>query len=492
MTVSAAIGWAIVHSLWQGALAAVLMSAAMIVTRSARVRYSSGCALLLALATSFTCTLIHLLPDFGTSGITAWKPMLMPWRDVAGQVGRAEGFFDFDAFVRWLAPLWIVGVCAFYIRLGAGWIAVLRMRTQCNFPAPENWKTVVNRLAAEMRIRRTVELLESALAEVPVVIGHFRPVVLVPLGFLTGLAPDQVEMILLHEFAHISRWDYLANLCQRVVEGLLFYHPAVWWISRVVRRERENCCDDRVVQLRPDTSMYVQALTTLEQSRVEQRWPGREAALAATGGDLMRRVKRLLYPRLGGTEGVPALTALFVMVGLAVGVPVWHLHATPVQEKGTSSWQKWLNEDVVYIIDDQEKDAFERLTTDEERARFIEQFWERRNPTPGSTENKFKEEIYRRIAYANNHWVEGKPGWKSDRGRIYIKFGPPDEIDSHPAGGNYERPESEGGGTVVTYPFEQWRYSKFEDVGSLTVEFVDTDGSGHLRMTLDPKAKYKK
>ncbi len=116
------------------------------------------------------------------------------------------------------------------------------------------------------------------------VLGHIRPVVLVPLGFLAGLPPEHVEAILLHELAHIRRSDYLVNVGQRLVEGLLFYHPAVWWISHVIRAERENCCDDLVVNLRGDAHSYAVALTTLEQNRLEQRWPTGEPAVAATGG----------------------------------------------------------------------------------------------------------------------------------------------------------------------------------------------------------------
>src|SRR3982750_1895750 len=128
-------------------------------------------------------------------------------------------------------------------------------------------------------------------------------------------------------------------------------------------------------------------------------------------------------------------------------------------------YRKWLNEDVAYIITDEEKSAFKRLQTDEEREQFIEQFWLRRDPTPDSIENEFKEEHYRRIAYANERYASGIPGWKTDRGRIYITFGPPAEIESHPSGGSYERPIEEGGGTTSTYPFEKWRYRYIEGIG---------------------------
>jgi len=153
-------------------------------------------------------------------------------------------------------------------------------------------------------------------------------------------------------------------------------------------------------------------------------------------------------------------------------------------------YRKWLNEDVSYIITDEERAAFKRLQTDEEREQFIESFWMRRDPTPDTIENEFKEEHYRRIAYANEHYASGIPGWKSDRGRIYITFGPADEIESHPSGGSYERPPEEGGGTTSTFPFETWRYRYIEDIGTnIIIEFVDPTMSGEYRMTSDPSEK---
>lgn len=153
-------------------------------------------------------------------------------------------------------------------------------------------------------------------------------------------------------------------------------------------------------------------------------------------------------------------------------------------------YRKWLNEDVAYIITDDERAAFKRLQTDEEREQFIEQFWLRRDPTPDTAENEMKEEHYRRIAYANERYASGIPGWKTDRGRIYITFGPPDENESHPSGGSYERPMEEGGGQTSTYPFEIWRYRWIEGVGSdILIEFVDPTMTGEYRMTMDPSEK---
>jgi GWxTD domain-containing protein len=153
-------------------------------------------------------------------------------------------------------------------------------------------------------------------------------------------------------------------------------------------------------------------------------------------------------------------------------------------------YRKWMNEDVAYIITDEERKAFKRLSTDDERENFIEAFWLRRDPTPDTEENEYKEEHYRRIAYANDHFASGIPGWKTDRGRIYIVYGPPDEIDDHSSGGTYDRPIEEGGGTTSTFPFVDWTYRYIAGVGSnIKIEFVDPSMSGEFRMTMDPSEK---
>jgi GWxTD domain-containing protein len=153
-------------------------------------------------------------------------------------------------------------------------------------------------------------------------------------------------------------------------------------------------------------------------------------------------------------------------------------------------YRKWLNEDVVYIITNEERDAFKKLQTDEERDQFIEQFWLRRDPTPDTTENEYKEEHYRRIAYANEQFASGIPGWRTDRGRFYIMYGPPDERETHPTGGEWERPMDQGGGSTTTYPWEMWRYRYLEGVGTnIEIEFVDPTGTGEYHYTNDPSEK---
>jgi GWxTD domain-containing protein len=428
--------------------------------------------------------------------------------------------------LAWLGPFWFAGVAFFYARAMAGWIAVERLRRRGVCTVPPGWQARLNELAARMRLTRPVALLESCLTDTPVLIGYLRPVVLLPLGCLTGLSAGQVECILLHELAHIRRHDYLVNLLESVVEGLLFYHPAVWWVSRVVRAERENCCDDRVVEIMGDARAYAATLAVLE----ERRSLGPQAALAATGGSLIERIRRLTTePRRAHASAAPAVSAGIMLVLFAAALAAWpekapaphRAHATPpvtgaamqlaapkpqdgrlalqaaieapyrqaqpltdaerrAQEKAlrqelATPYRKWLNEDVAYIITGEERAAFVRLQTDEERERFIENFWLRRDPTPGTVENEFKEEHYRRIAYANEHFAAGIPGWRTDRGRIYIMYGPPDEIEDR---------------SQAAPPSQVWRYRYIKGVGAdVVIEFVDPTGSGEFHMTMDPSEK---
>src|SRR5437763_10677305 len=153
-------------------------------------------------------------------------------------------------------------------------------------------------------------------------------------------------------------------------------------------------------------------------------------------------------------------------------------------------YTKWMDEDVRWIITDEERSAFKQLSNNEERDQFIEQFWLRRDPSPDTPENEYKEEHYRRIAYANEHFAAGIPGWRTDRGRMYVMYGKPDSIDAHPAGGPDMRPAEEGGGQTTTYPFEIWRYRYLEGIGQeIEIEFVDPGGCGEYHMTLDRSQK---
>jgi GWxTD domain-containing protein len=521
-----ALGRTLAHFVWEGAAIAALLAAILYVggVRSSRTRYALAVAALLTMVASFGVTLVLCTPRQ-----TAVVRVVQPPRGFASPALWAELSAPRELGAgAWIVPLWMAGVLICYARIFLAWLGALRLRRRGVCAAPEIWQARLNELAARLKLSRPVVLLESCLAEVPVVIGWFRPVILAPLGLLAGLSESQVEAILVHELAHIRRYDYALNLLQGFVEGLLFYHPAVWWISHVVRAEREHCCDDVVMTYCPDARAYAAALAMLERNRPVYG----EAVLAATGGSLMKRIHRLLNgPKPANRTVAPALAVgllLIAVAGSIQAVSASRLAAAPVpvttpsapgamhvvapvpaaapaspvpapaavpQDKKESTgdgstdlpkaYRNWLHEDVAYIITKKERDDFLALKTDADRDHFIEEFWLKRDPTPGTPENEYKEEHYRRIAFVNEHFGTGIPGWKTDRGRIYIIYGPPDELDPHPNGG-YVRPAAEGGGTV-DYPVELWRYRWIDGVGwNVILEFDDPDRNGELRMSKDP------
>jgi len=411
----------------------------------------------------------------------------------------APWYVNLEPAVPWVAPFWFGGVLFIYLRALASCLAVRRMRYRGICVTEQRWQTELTRLGGLLRVSPPVRLLESSLAEVPLVLGHFRPLILIPAGLLAGLPARQIEAILLHELAHIRRHDYLINVLQRLAEGLLFYHPAAWWISGVMRSERENCCDDIVVKVTGNARDYAETLAALEQNR----FGGRQPAIAMTGGPLMKRIHRLLYPHAQSTAGAPLLAAAALLTVGVVSVAAWQAgsplrmaaneqsgqeakRAAEEEAKaketipaGLEAYAKWMHQDVVYIIDDAERTAFRNLQTNAERDKFIEQFWERRNPTPGSPSNAFKTEHYRRLAFANQRFgtVSGVPGWQTDRGHMYIVYGAPDEIDAHP------KDEGGAGKPAVEY----WTYRHVEGVGdNASFTFVDRTGRGDYHLAPGP------
>ena len=193
-------------------------------------------------------------------------------------------------FLPWVVMVWLVGALVFWVRLAGGWVVAARMRSMLVRRAPPEWQQTLSKLGARIGLSRPVQLLVSALVQVPTVVGWLRPVVLVPVGALGGLPAEHLEALLLHELAHIRRHDYLVNMLQSVAEALLFYHPAVWWVSGHIRAERELCCDDVAVSVRGDALTYARALAELESYRPAHLG----AAIAANGGSLSDRIARLL------------------------------------------------------------------------------------------------------------------------------------------------------------------------------------------------------
>jgi GWxTD domain-containing protein len=468
-----AIGLAILHSIWESAVLAALLGFVLLAFRSARIRYVAGCAATASAVFAFAITLLHFLP-VGIGSSPGFKPTIFTWNLPGGGAGGGPWYSNLDGLVPWCAPMWFAGVLLIYLRALGGCLFVQKLRRHGVCAVPEAWETELARLAARLRVKRSVQVLQSSLAAFPMVLGHFRPIILIPASVLSGFSPAQIETILLHELAHIRRHDYLVNIFQRLVEGLLFYHPAIWWISSVVRAERENCCDDMVVSLTGDAHEYALTLGALEQSRFSDR----VNAVAITGGSLMKRIHRLLYPERQNSTWAAFLAAAVLLTAGAISLNAWGSKA-PIESQAADHAQiqsdryaKWLSEDVVYIIDDAERGTFQSLTSDAERDKFIEQFWERRNPTAGAANNAFKTEHYRRIAYANQHFrmASGTAGWQTDRGHMYIVYGAPDEIDSHPK--ENQKPA-----------LEYWSYRHIEGVGDqVSFTFVDRTGRGDYRL----------
>jgi GWxTD domain-containing protein len=278
-------------------------------------------------------------------------------------------------------------------------------------------------------------------------------------GCLTGLSTIQIEAIFTHELAHIRRHDYLVSVFQSIVEAVLFYHPAVWWVSKQVRREREDCCDDLAVKICGDPLAYAKALSYLE----ERRGYLSAAALGADGGVLTMRIKRLLgYKEPPVYSWLTAATLLAVVVaavalciGTFAGAETSRDSQSSMKGSGAShstdaQYQHWVDEDVLWIIAPPERAAFLKLSTGEERDEFIRQFWQRRQAqAPAGID--VRAEHYRRVAYANRHFAAAMPGWKTDRGRIYIMYGSPNSIEAHPVG--------------VALPYELWHYREIEEFG---------------------------
>ncbi len=384
------VGWTLLHSLWEAAAISLVLAIVLAGTRSARARYTAACIAMLASIVATSFTFVRLIPG-GMYGLRGTESLLLaPWNVQPG-LGAGGSCSRVAAMVPWLAPVWMIGVWVFVLTQVAGWFSVSRLRIRGVCSAPERWQTELTRLRTQLRISRPVQLFESSLADIPVVIGHIRPVILVPIGLLSGIPAGQVEAILLHELAHVRRCDYLVNVMQRSVESLFFYNPTILWISHVIRTER----DDIVVATSITRREYAGALAALERNRSSRN----RAALAASGGNLMKRIRRLLYPSPAPALWAPTLAAAILVIAATVSSAAWppkvlrraaELAPAGYKSAHQSQYQKWLNEDVVYIITPKERAAFGKPKTNSQRNEFVQQFWERRNPHPGSDINTFK------------------------------------------------------------------------------------------------------
>ena len=328
--VAEAIGWALLHLLWQGAVVAAILAAtlALLERRSANVRYVVSCAALALLLILGVATAVREYePPRTTSsqlvGVAAGQAESLPYTitEIAPSAPIAFGTRLLTAARESLPRVvlvWLIGVALLSSRLLMTWLRTQRLARNAARAANDEWHRILERLSHAMRLGRAVKLVESAAVEVPAVIGWLRPIILLPASTLTGLAPKQIEMVLAHELAHIRRHDFIVNLLQAVVETLMFYHPAVWWMSRRVRIERENCCDDLAVAVCGDAIQYARALARLEELRAP------EVAMAANGGALLARIRRLAGARaesIGhGTRWIAGV-AMLTIVAIIIAVP---------------------------------------------------------------------------------------------------------------------------------------------------------------------------
>jgi GWxTD domain-containing protein len=337
------------------------------------------------------------------------------------------------------------------------------------------------RLSARLiRSSRPVDdgVLESDRVRVPITVGLFRPMVVLPSDWRQW-PEHQLRAVLAHERAHAARRDPLYQFLASVYRAIAWFHPLAWWLRSTLVDLAEHASDDAAISAGEDRIRYAETLLSfIERTPQRVEWEG---VTMATKQTRMRRIDRILdhkrnLSRPSARRAAALVTAALPLIYLATVIrPVsaqpqaaGRPAIQPINPKacgGDPAFGKWLTQDVAYIVAPEERQAFERLGTAQECSMFIEQFWQRRDPTPGTPANEFKEEHYRRIAYANEHYSTNRAtGWQTDRGRVYITYGPPDEIESHPSGGAPGHSE----------PFEQWLYHHLDTMSRDTlVEFRD-------------------
>lgn len=290
-----AVGWGLLHFVWQGAAVAALLSLLMAFCQRASIRYAASVlALLLMLALPVVTFFVLQQPaGFAPATMTAnvsLTPVNSAWGPASGHHhAQPEDPSAQPEAIFWLVRLWMIGVALFTLRSAGGFLLVQRVRRIANVPATGDLLRLCLQVQRRMGIERAIRFCRSTVLHVPAVIGGIRPVVLLPVTALTGLTPLQMEAIVAHELAHIRRFDYFVNLFQVFAETALFYHPAVWWVSKTIRTERENCCDDVAISVCGNRLEYVRALTHLESLRLTPQF-----AMAANGSPLKARVRRLL------------------------------------------------------------------------------------------------------------------------------------------------------------------------------------------------------
>ncbi len=408
-------------------------------------------------------------------------------------------WFDDISWRQVGAVSYFVVLALMLVRLLVAQVLVRRLvRASVSIPEVE-----VRGILERERVGPIPALRESGWITVPVTTGCFVPEILLPSGW-RDWDDAKLHAVLVHEMAHVRRGDTLIAFAASFNKCVFWFHPLAWWLERRLALLAEQAADDCSVLVLGDRERYASALIDMAAAKAGRHRLVWEAVAMAKSTEVRRRIERILDERAVVSRSVTRgrwLAIALVSVPLLFGAAAIQLEmqrattaaeirpptvlaevTTPVPGKTAERvaklraqleppYRKWLDEDVRYIIGEKERETFQQLTGDAERERFIEQFWLAKDPTPGTAANEFKEEHYRRIAYANERFAGREPGWKTDRGRMYIIFGPADEIESHPSGGNGKP------------PYEVWRYRGADFDGEM--EFVDAAMTGEYRLEPD-------
>lgn len=432
MTPPEALSWTLVHFLWQGSVIGLVTMAALLVARRPETRYAVGCLGLVAMGAAAIGTFAYLL-----SGGAVPVVVLM----------RSEPT-KLELVLPWVNRIWAAGTAVLLLRALGGWLVARRRTRRGTGSLSSEWQERAFRLAQRLGVEGRARVLQSVAVTVPMVFGWVKPVVLLPACALSGLTVGQVEALLAHELAHVRRHDYLVNLVQTALESVLFYHPAVWWVSSRVRRERELCCDEAAVEVCGDRVLYSNALLRMEETRIA-------VAMAANGGSLTERIGRLLgmsENRMGWTPAWVLGGVLMVCMGVVWAKteqappppppppppaedraskaarpakppkpPVPPVPPVPADNDATALYLK-LQAEMNAADRPRQAQIADRLQLEAETEK-----------AKLDLELVREKEIERRFRYAEERFGrDGVNGVLTDRGRTYVKMGPPDEIESHP------------------------------------------------------------
>lgn len=341
------LGWTLIHSLWQGASLAILLATALIFLRrnSSRVRYFIAISALFTLTLATTITFVSLYQSESyqtqistftqtTPSIASGKSGLSLLRSITiGSQGQLAFFSDyFNQHLPLIVTVWLLGVLVLMLRFLGGFAYLQRLRHHQVASVSKDWQVKTLEIADQLKIKKIVRLFESAMVKTPMIIGHLKPIILLPLGTISGLGSKQIESILAHELAHITRNDYLVNILQSIVEIFLFFNPAMWWISARIREERENCCDDIALQLTNDRLTLVKTLATLEEMRISS--PQAAVAFVGKKGGLVGRIRRIVNsPRTNATFSEGFVAAILLIGFLFLASFYVHTKQAPVPVK---------------------------------------------------------------------------------------------------------------------------------------------------------------